>query len=160
MAQGTSFNMEEEFAGLDFHSLRVEERFVRTMETLIRWPDASIWEAGEDRAEAKSIYRMPANESFDREEIAGAHRKATIRRIVEHKGYDLGGTGYHGSKLRHLPEEEGMGYISGKTAGVMSIVARRWPLTGRCWGYWTGQVITSPSQRMNRQATRARRDAR
>jgi hypothetical protein len=44
--------MEEEFAGLDFHSFRLEERFVRTMETLIRQPGASIWEASEDRAEA------------------------------------------------------------------------------------------------------------
>jgi hypothetical protein len=35
MAQGTSFNMEAEFAGLNFHSLRLEERFIRTMETLI-----------------------------------------------------------------------------------------------------------------------------
>jgi hypothetical protein len=44
--------MKEEFAGLDFHSVRLEERFVRTMETLIKQPDASIWEASEDRAEA------------------------------------------------------------------------------------------------------------
>jgi hypothetical protein len=52
MARGTSFNMEEEFAGLDFHSVRLEERFVRTMETLMRQPEASIWEASENRAEA------------------------------------------------------------------------------------------------------------
>jgi hypothetical protein len=52
MAQGKSFDMKEEFAGLDFHSLRLEERFVRTMETLIKQPDASVWEASEDRAEA------------------------------------------------------------------------------------------------------------
>jgi hypothetical protein len=52
MAQGTSFNVEEEFAGLDLHSLRLEERFIRTMETLIWQPDKSIWEASEDRAEA------------------------------------------------------------------------------------------------------------
>jgi hypothetical protein len=52
MAQGTSFNMEEEFAGLDFHSIRLEQRFIRTMETLIQQPDASIWEASENRAES------------------------------------------------------------------------------------------------------------
>jgi hypothetical protein len=57
MAQGTSFNMKEEFAGLDFHSVRLEERFVRTMETLIRQPEASIREASENRAKAKAIYR-------------------------------------------------------------------------------------------------------
>ncbi|MDR2741333.1 MAG: transposase [Treponema sp.] len=42
MTQGKNFAMEEEFAGLDFHSLRLEERFVRAMETLIRQPGASI----------------------------------------------------------------------------------------------------------------------
>jgi hypothetical protein len=45
MVQGKHFNMEEEFAGLDFHSVRLEERFVRTMKTLIQQPDASIREA-------------------------------------------------------------------------------------------------------------------
>ncbi|MDR0707953.1 MAG: hypothetical protein LBF60_08800 [Treponema sp.] len=56
MVWGTSFNREEEFAGPNFHSVWLEERFVRTMETLIEQPDVSIWEASEDRAEAKSIY--------------------------------------------------------------------------------------------------------
>jgi hypothetical protein len=53
MVQETGFNMEEEFAGLGFHSIRLEERFVKTMEALIRRPDASIWEADENRAEAR-----------------------------------------------------------------------------------------------------------
>jgi hypothetical protein len=30
MATGKSFNMEDEFAGLDFHSIRLEERFIKT----------------------------------------------------------------------------------------------------------------------------------
>jgi hypothetical protein len=33
MAEGKHFAMAEEFAGPDFHSIRLEERFVRTMET-------------------------------------------------------------------------------------------------------------------------------
>jgi hypothetical protein len=36
MAKGTSFDIEKEFAGLDFHSVRLEERFISTMETLIQ----------------------------------------------------------------------------------------------------------------------------
>jgi hypothetical protein len=52
MAQGKSFDRGKEFAGLDFHSLRLEERFIRTMETLIQQPDKSIREASEDRVEA------------------------------------------------------------------------------------------------------------
>ncbi|MDR0374887.1 MAG: hypothetical protein LBH85_04110 [Treponema sp.] len=58
MARGTRFDMEKEFAGLDFHSLRLEERFIRTMETLIQQPDKSIREASENRAEAKAACRM------------------------------------------------------------------------------------------------------
>jgi hypothetical protein len=72
--------MEEEFAGLDFHSVRLEERFIRTMETLYKQPNKSIRKAGEDRAEAKAIYRMLGNESFDREGTLRACREATIGR--------------------------------------------------------------------------------
>jgi hypothetical protein len=39
MAQGRSFDMEKEFAEPDFHSIRLEQRFIRTMETLIRQLD-------------------------------------------------------------------------------------------------------------------------
>jgi hypothetical protein len=52
MAAGKCFDMEEEFAGLDFHSIRLEDRFIQTMETLFKQPDKSIWEASENRAEA------------------------------------------------------------------------------------------------------------
>jgi hypothetical protein len=42
MAREKSFDMAEDFAGLDFHSVRLEERFVRTMETFYKQPDKSI----------------------------------------------------------------------------------------------------------------------
>jgi hypothetical protein len=54
MAQGTSFDMEKEFTGLDFHSVRLEDRFIQTMETLSKQPGVSIWEAGEDRTEVSN----------------------------------------------------------------------------------------------------------
>jgi hypothetical protein len=38
MAQGASFDTEEEFAGLDFHSIRLEDRFIQTMEAVSREP--------------------------------------------------------------------------------------------------------------------------
>ncbi|MDR2632630.1 MAG: IS4 family transposase [Treponema sp.] len=118
MATGQYFNLEEEFAGLDFHSVRLEQRFVRTMETLVQRPDASIWEASENRAEAKAIYRMLGNEDFDRQEIIRAHREATIRRMVRYGGpilavQDTTGVNYN----THL-KTEGIGYISDKTLGV------------------------------------------
>jgi hypothetical protein len=34
MAAGKCFDMEEEFTGLDFHSIRLEDRFIQTMGTL------------------------------------------------------------------------------------------------------------------------------
>jgi hypothetical protein len=43
MAEGKTFYMEEEFAGLDFNSKRLEKRFKRTMKTLAKQPDESIW---------------------------------------------------------------------------------------------------------------------
>ena len=118
MAQRTRFNLEEEFAGLDFHSLRLEERFIRTMETLIRQPDASIWEASENRAEAKAVYRMLGNESFDRHEIARAHREATIRRIGGHGGTILAVQDTTGVNYNTHLKTEGIGYISDKTLGA------------------------------------------
>ena len=86
MASGQSFNMENEFAGLDFNSTRLEKRFIRTMETLSQQPDKSIWSCSENRAEAKAVYRMLGNENLDREEVLRTHREATIRRMVQQGG--------------------------------------------------------------------------
>ncbi|MDR1858275.1 MAG: transposase [Treponema sp.] len=44
--------MKEEFTGPDCNSSRLEKRFVRTMETLSKQPDKSIWFSSENRAEA------------------------------------------------------------------------------------------------------------
>jgi hypothetical protein len=134
MTEGTRFDLKEEFAGLDFHSVRLEERFVRTMETLIKQPGASIREASEDRAEAKAIYRMLGNESFDREEIARVHREATIRRMAEYGGtilavQDTTGVNYH----THL-KTEGIGYISDKTLGVNVHSCLAVTCDGLVWG--------------------------
>jgi hypothetical protein len=52
MENGMEFNMAEEFASLDFNSSRLEQRFIKTMETLAKQPDKSIWFSSENRAEA------------------------------------------------------------------------------------------------------------
>jgi hypothetical protein len=44
--------MGTEFAGLDFNSKRLEQRFIQTMETLSRQPGKSIWFCNGNRAEA------------------------------------------------------------------------------------------------------------
>ncbi|MDR2630878.1 MAG: transposase, partial [Spirochaetaceae bacterium] len=77
MSGGESFNMAEEFADVDFNEARLEKRFVRTMETLSRQPDKSIWASSKNRAEAKAIYNLVGNEKFDRNEILKAHREGT-----------------------------------------------------------------------------------
>jgi hypothetical protein len=118
MAQEKSFDTAEEFAGLDFHSIRLEGRFVRTMETFIKQPGASIWEASEDRAEAKAVYRMLGNEDFDRGEIVRAHREATIRRMSGYGGTILAVQDTTGVNYNTHLKTEGIGYISDKTLGV------------------------------------------
>jgi hypothetical protein len=105
MAQERHFDMAEEFAGIDFHSIRLEGRFVRTMETLIKQPDKSIWEASGDRAEAKAVYRMLGNEEFDRKEIIRAAPGSGHTAYVRLWRYDFGRPGYHCRKLQHPPED-------------------------------------------------------
>jgi hypothetical protein len=109
---------EHKFAGPDFHSVRLEERFVRTMETLIKQPGVSIREASENRAEAKAICRMVSNKRCGRKEAARSHREATIRRMREYGGTILAvqdTTSVHYNS--HL-KTEGIGYITDKTRGV------------------------------------------
>jgi hypothetical protein len=82
MAEGKTFDMEEEFAGLDFNSKRLEKRFGRTMKTLAKQPGESIWRCSANRAATKAIYRMLGNERFDDAEIPREHQAATIRRLA------------------------------------------------------------------------------
>ena len=118
MATHKEFSMDEECAGLDFHSIRLENRFIRTMETLIQQPDKSVWEASEDRAEAKAIYRMLGNEDFDREAIIRTHREATIRRMAGSGGTILAVQDTTAVNYNTHLKTEGIGYISDKTLGV------------------------------------------
>ncbi|GHU12921.1 IS4 family transposase [Spirochaetia bacterium] len=118
MAAYKEFNMDEEFAGLDFHSVRLEDRFVRTMETLVKQPDKSIWYSSADRAEAKAIYRMLGNDGFDQDEIARTHRAATIRPMSEYGGTILAVQDTTGVNYNNHLKTEGIGYISDKTLGV------------------------------------------
>jgi hypothetical protein len=113
-----SINIEEEFAGLDFHSLRLEDRFIKTMNTLYQQPDKSIWEASDNRAGAKGIYRLLSNENFDKQEVLRIHRKATIRRMSEHGGTILAVQDTTGVNYNTHLKIEGIGYISENTLGV------------------------------------------
>jgi hypothetical protein len=118
MARGERFDMAEEFAGLDFHSIRLEDRFVRTMETLMKQPNTSIWSSSENRAEAKAIYRLLGNEEFDRDEIIKRHREATIRRMADYGGTILAVQDTTGVNYNTHLKTKGIGYISDKTLGV------------------------------------------
>ena len=118
MAEKQTFNMEDEFAGLDFNSSRLEKRFVRTMETLSKHPDKSLLSCSENRAEAKAIYRMLGNENLDREEILRAHREATIKRMVQQGGTILALQDTTSLNYNTHEKTEGIGYISENTLGV------------------------------------------
>ena len=113
-----SFDMNDEFAGLDFNSSRLEKRFIRTMETLSKQPEKSIWSCSENRAEAKAIYRMLGNENLDREEILDKHREATVRRMIQHGGTILSIQDTTSLNYNTHQKTEGIGYISDKTLGV------------------------------------------
>ncbi len=113
-----TFNMEDEFAGLDCNSSRLEKRFIRTMETLSKQPDKSIWSCSENRAEAKAIYRMLGNGNLDREEILRAHREATVRRMVQSGGTILAVQDTTSLNYNTHEKMEGIGYIGEKTLGV------------------------------------------
>jgi hypothetical protein len=118
MAWNQTFSMKEEFAGLDCNSSRLEKRFIRTMETLSKQPDKSIWFCSENRAEAKAIYRLLGNENLDREEILRTHREAAIGRIAKHGGTILAVQDTMSLNYNTHEKTEGTGYISGKTLGV------------------------------------------
>jgi hypothetical protein len=118
MAEKQSFNMEEEFAGLDFNSARLEKRFVRTMETLSKQPEKSIWFCSEDRAEAKAIYRLLGNGNLDREEVLRTHREATVGRMTRHGGTVLAVQDTMSLNYNTHEKTEGIGYIGDRTLGV------------------------------------------
>jgi hypothetical protein len=117
MTGGDTFNMAEEFAGVDFNEKRLEKRFRKTMETLSKDPRQLIYGSSANRAEAKAIYNLPGNDKFDRSEILRAHRAATIRRMEGQSlilaVQDTTSVNYDGQR-----EMEGNGYIGDKTMGV------------------------------------------
>jgi hypothetical protein len=58
MTAGDAFTMAEEFADVDFNEERLEKRFRKTMETLVKDPRKSIYGSSANRAEAKAIYNL------------------------------------------------------------------------------------------------------
>ena len=114
-----NFEIKSEFAGIDFGSKRLEERFIKTMEKMSKEPDKSIWLASGKRSEEKAVYRMLSNEKLSDEEILRQTAESTIRRISESgcevilAVQDTMGVNYDGHK-----KTPGMGWIGDKTLGV------------------------------------------
>jgi hypothetical protein len=117
MTERDTFTMAEEFAEVDFNEERLEKRFRKTMETLSKDPQKSIYGSSANRAEAKAIYNLLGNDKFNKDEILRAHRAATIRRIEGHSlilaVQDTTSVNYDGQQ-----KMEGNGYIGDKTMGV------------------------------------------
>jgi hypothetical protein len=118
MEDGAGLRMSDEFSKLDFNSIRLEKRFIRTMETLAEQPDKSIWFCSENRAEAKAIYRMLSNDGLDRDEIIRAHRESTVRRMVQSEKTILAIQDTTSLNYNTQTKMDGIGYISDKTLGV------------------------------------------
>jgi hypothetical protein len=53
--KGKRVTINEEFAGLDFNSIRLEKGFIRAIETLAKQPGKFIRAASSNKAEAKAI---------------------------------------------------------------------------------------------------------
>ena len=81
-------------------------------------PDKSIWGASENLAQAKGIYRMLANENFDKQEIIRVHREATIQRMADYGGTILLVQDTTSVNYNTHVKTKGIGYISDKTLGV------------------------------------------
>ena len=118
MVNGVGLTMGEEFADIDFNSVRLEKRFIKTMGTLAGQPEKSIWSCSENRAEAKAIYRLLGNDGLDREEIMRTHREATVRRMIKSKQTILAVQDTTSLNYNNQEKMEGIGYISDKTLGV------------------------------------------
>ena len=116
MSEKQTFNMDEEFAGLDFNSKRLEKRFVRTMETLSKHPEKSILSCSENRAEAKAIYRMLGNDALDQGEVQRTHRDATIKRMIESESVILAIEDTTSINYHTLKNTEGLGYMHNTSA--------------------------------------------
>lgn len=72
-----------EFKNLSINCGKLINRFIRTMETLSKKINESIAGASENKAEAKAIYRLIANEKISEETILASHKKETIRKIKD-----------------------------------------------------------------------------
>jgi hypothetical protein len=114
-----NFEISAEFAGIDFGSKRLEERFVKTMENLSKEPDKSIWLASGNRNEAKATYRMLSNEKLKDEEILRQTAESTNRRITE-SGWEVILAVQDTMLVPYDRHEKtaGIGWISDKTLGV------------------------------------------
>jgi hypothetical protein len=84
MTERDAFNLAEEFAEVNFNEKRLEKRFRKTMGTLSKYPQKSIYSSNANRAEAKAIYNLLGNDKFNKDEILRVHRAATIRRMEGH----------------------------------------------------------------------------
>jgi hypothetical protein len=114
----TMYRIEDEFVGIKLNEKRLDARFCRTMETLFRAPQRSIYGASEDKAERKAIYRLLGNEKLNIEKVEATHRAKTIERIAGYGGtilaiQDTTGLNYAGQK-----EMEGLGYNCEQSLGL------------------------------------------
>ncbi|GHU16311.1 hypothetical protein FACS189472_01090 [Alphaproteobacteria bacterium] len=88
------------------------------MKTLSKSPEKSIYGSSEKRSEAKAIYRLLGNESFNLEEVKRSHKASTIKRIKDIGGVvlavqDTSSINYNGHK-----KTKNLGYCCDNVLGI------------------------------------------
>jgi hypothetical protein len=106
-----------EFSGINFGS-KLKKRFIKTMETPEASPQKSIYLAGHNRAEAKAIYRLLGNDSFDISEVKRSHKSATIERIKSSGAVILAVQDTTSINYSAHKKTEGLGYCCDNTLGI------------------------------------------
>lgn len=113
------FDINKEFATIEFNSKRLKDRFIKTMRKLEKDPQHSILSTMGSRSEAKAVYRMLGNEKFSWQEIHRVHKESTIERMVSCQEQiilavqDTTAVNYH----THT-KTKGLGYNCEKTRGI------------------------------------------
>ena len=107
----------DEFKTLDLNSERLERRFSIAMSDLSDQPDASIWLASGSRSNAKAVYRMLANENFEKDSILAAHRDTVVERSGGHQVL-LAVQDTMSVNYGNHTKTKGIGYCCEKTLGL------------------------------------------
>ena len=83
VAKVGTFCFKEEFGDLNFGDQRLNQRFMKVIESINKQPHGMIKRTQKSWADMVGAYRMLSNERVEREEILRVHREQTIARMIK-----------------------------------------------------------------------------